>query len=62
MSNSVRLLLDQFDALPDLDKQTAAAAILRRTPADDLPFAALDELADELFSALDAEEDRAAGP
>ena len=58
MTAPVRRLLDLFDALPDPDKQAAAAAILRRLPGeDDISSAGFDELADELFAALDAEED-----
>lgn len=63
MSNRVRELIASFDALPEPDKRVAAAEILRRVPRTegDLSAAALDELAEELFSALDAEEvDRAA--
>lgn len=56
MSESVRQFLDLFDALPDADKQAAAAEILRRAPEGDVPASALDGLADELFAALDAEE------
>jgi hypothetical protein len=55
----VRQLLDSFEALPDADKHQAAVEILRRyggTGEGDLPEAALVELADELFRALDAEE------
>jgi hypothetical protein len=63
MSDPVRQLLALFDALPDPEKQSAAAEILRRAPAaGDVPVSALDGLADELFAALDAEESaRAAG-
>jgi hypothetical protein len=61
MSDSLRQLLDLFDSLPEADKQAAAAEILRRTPEGDLPASALDGLADELFSALDAEEADRAG-
>lgn len=58
MSDRVRDLIASFDALPDADKRVAAAEILRRVPRSegDLPHAALDELADELFAGLDAEE------
>ncbi|MFO0798025.1 MAG: hypothetical protein U0804_11140 [Gemmataceae bacterium] len=53
----VRQLLDLFDALPEPDKQAAAAEILRRLPgSDDLTPSDLDALADELFADLDAEE------
>lgn len=58
MSNPVRHLLELFDALPESDKQSAVAEILRRSPAAeaDIPAAGFDALADELFSTLDAEE------
>jgi hypothetical protein len=54
-------LLAAFDALPPDEQRQVAAEILRRTAASgDLPEAALDELADELFRGYDAEEaDRA---
>lgn len=64
MSNRVSQLLNLFDSLPDADKRSAVVEILRRSPPgeDDIPPHGLDELADELFAALDAEEDaRAAG-
>jgi hypothetical protein len=58
MSERVSQLLDLFDALPDPDKRSAVTEILRRHPLgeDDLSAAGLDELAGELFAALDAEE------
>jgi len=58
MSERVSQLLNLFDALPELDKQSAASEILRRSPWGevDLPSSELDALAGELFSALDAEE------
>ena len=57
MSDALRQLLDLFDALPDAEKQAAAAEILRRAPTGgDVPESALDGLAAELFAALDAEE------
>jgi hypothetical protein len=59
MTATVRQLLDSFEALPDADKHQAAVEILRRyggAAEGDLPEAALVELADELFRALDAEE------
>jgi hypothetical protein len=59
VTTAVQQLLASFDALPEADKQRAAAEILRRvTPAGegDLSEAALLEAADELFRALDAEE------
>ncbi len=59
MSEPVIRLLDLFDALPDPDKQSAVAEILRRSPPGeiDVPDAGLDTLAGELFAALDAEEE-----
>jgi hypothetical protein len=58
VSDPVRELLASFDALPESDKQVAAAEILRRTPMPegDVPASTLDTLADELFAGLDAEE------
>ena len=64
MSEPVSRLLVLFDALPEPDKQSAVAEILRRSPPGEanIPDAGLDALAGELFAALDAEEDaRAAG-
>ena len=59
MSEPVSRLLDLFDALPEPDKQSAVAEILRRSPPAeaDIPADGLDALAGELFAALDAEED-----
>ncbi len=59
MSEPVSRLLDLFDALPELDKQSAVTEILRRAPQGEanVPAAGLDALAGELFAALDAEED-----
>jgi hypothetical protein len=59
MSEPVTHLLALFDALPEPDKQSAVAEILRRSPpgAADIPATGLDALAGELFAALDAEED-----
>ena len=60
MTTAVQQLLNAFDALPETDKHQAAVAILRRVvvPVEgDLPESALVEAADELFRALDAEED-----
>jgi hypothetical protein len=61
MSAAVQQLLDSFDALAEVDKHQIAVEILRRfasTGAGDLPEEALVEAADELFRALDAEEER----
>lgn len=62
MSETVRDLLRAFDALSLAEQNEVAAEILRRwTPGGNLPDAALDELAAELFRRYDAEEaDRAA--
>ena len=50
-------LLKVFDALPAADQHEVAVAILRRaSSAEDIPDAALHELADELFRGYDAEE------
>ncbi len=59
MTAPVQQLLDSFDALPETDKHQAAVEILRRyvpPAAGDVSEAALVDLADELFCALDAEE------
>jgi hypothetical protein len=63
MSDRVQQLIASFDALPEPDKREAAAEILRRVPRPegDLSAGTLDELADELFAALDAEESVRAG-
>jgi hypothetical protein len=59
VSNRVSQLLSLFDSLPDDDKRSAVVEILRRSlPGEgDIPAHGLDALADELFVALDAEED-----
>jgi hypothetical protein len=63
MSTSARNLLAAFDALPPDEQRQVAVEILRRTaPADDIPEAALDELAAELFRGYDAEEAARAEP
>ena len=57
MSTAAKDLLTAFDALPSFAQHEVAVAILRRTAAtDDIPEAALHELADELFRGYDAEE------
>ncbi len=58
MSERVSRLLELFDALPEPDKRSAVAEILRRNPPGeaDIPPSGHDALADELFAALDAEE------
>jgi hypothetical protein len=58
MSDSVRDLLQVFDALPPSEQHEMAAEILRRCiPRNGIPDTALDELAAELFRGYDAEED-----
>jgi hypothetical protein len=58
MSETVRHLLDLFDALPEQEKRSAVLEILRRSvPVEaDITVHELNTLADELFSALDSEE------
>jgi hypothetical protein len=63
MTRTVDDLLRAFDALSPAEQHQLAAEILRRwTPDGDLPDAALDELAAELFRRYDAEEADRAGP
>lgn len=63
MTATARNVLAAFDALPPEEQRQVAAEILRRTaPAGDLPDAALDELAAELFRGYDAEEAARAHP
>jgi hypothetical protein len=63
MTASARDLLAAFDALSPAEQQQVAAEILRRSVAtDDLPEAALHELAAELFRGYDAEEAARANP
>lgn len=52
MSEPVTRLLDLFDALPEPDKQSAVAEILRRRSLGeaDIPPAGLDALAGELLA------------
>lgn len=58
MSEPILHLLELFDALPEPDKRSAVAEILRRNPPGeaDLTGAGHDALAAELFANLDAEE------
>jgi hypothetical protein len=58
-NTAVQHLLDSFDALADADKHRVAVEILRRDSANqgDVTDAGLIEAADELFLALDAEEE-----
>ncbi|MGH7224471.1 MAG: CRISPR-associated endonuclease Cas2, partial [Gemmataceae bacterium] len=65
MTTAVQQLLNAFDSLPEADKHQTAVEILRRVSVfgeGDLPEAALDELAAELFRSCDAEEDARAAP
>ena len=63
MIATARELLAAFDALPLPERQQAAAEIMRRAiSSDDLPEAALHQLADELFRSYDAEEAAHADP
>ena len=58
MSDSVIHLLDLFDALPEMEKQSALNEILLRVQSggEDPPTHVFDGLADELFVVMDAEE------
>ena len=57
MSTAAQDLLKAFDALPATAQHEVAVAILRRTASvDDIPDAAFDELAAELFRSYDADE------
>lgn len=61
MTAAVQNLLTSYDALPPAERHEAAVEILRRAgliPSGDVPDATLNELADELFQAMDAEEAR----
>lgn len=63
MTEIVRNLLRTFDALSPAEQHEMTAEILRRcAPGEDLPNAALDGLAAELFRSYDAEEDARAAP
>jgi|GEM_PF-3669300 len=54
-------LLADFDALPEAEKHAVAVEILHRLPEDgDLPEACMVAMADELFLAMDTEEERRA--
>jgi hypothetical protein len=58
MTAAVQHFLNAFDSLSEADKHEVAVEILRRwLPDGDVPDAALDELAAELFRSYDAEED-----
>jgi hypothetical protein len=63
MTEAVRDLLRTFDALSPAEQHEMTMEILRRgAPDDDLPDAALDEVAAELFRGYDAEEAARAAP
>jgi hypothetical protein len=63
MTEAVRDLLQAFNALSSAEKHQLTVEILRRgTPDEELPIAALDELAAELFRNYDAEESARAAP
>jgi hypothetical protein len=63
MTEAASDVLAAFDALSPADQQQVAVEILRRsTPAEDLPEAALDGLAAELFRAYDGEKAAYADP
>jgi hypothetical protein len=63
MTTSARDVLAAFDTLSPAEQQQVAVEILRRSAgAGELPDAAFDELAAELFRAYDAEETGRAAP
>ena len=63
MTASVQDLLAAFDALPPAEQHQVAVEILRRwVGSGEMPEAAYDELAAELFRAYDAEEAADANP
>lgn len=63
MTEAARDLLMAFEALSPAEQHQIVIELLRRTAAtDDLPEAALRELADELFRSYDAEETAHADP
>jgi hypothetical protein len=63
MTAQVRELLAAFDGLSPAEQQQLTKEILRRTSAaGDLPEAAFDELAAELFRGYNAEEAARAEP
>ena len=63
MTETMRDLLQAFDALPPTEQKQMAAEILRRcSPDESLPDTALDELTADLFRSYDAEEDARATP
>ena len=56
MSTAARDLLIAFNALPEPDRDAVISELLRRYPSGtgELPDAAFDELAEELFLTYDA--------
>lgn len=63
MTETVHNLLRMFETLSPAEQHEMTTEILRRgTPEEDLPAAALDELAAELFRSYDAEEAARAAP
>jgi hypothetical protein len=63
MTTAAQSLLTAFDALSPTEQQQVATEIMRRCAGtDDLPEAAMNELADDLFRAYDAEEAARADP
>jgi hypothetical protein len=57
MTAPAREVMAAFDALSPEEQREVTCEILRRSAgADDIPEAALHELADELFRSYDAEE------
>ena len=57
MTHAVSQIVNAFEALPEVEKYQAAVEILRRAPSGDQSDSFLLEAADELFRALDAEEE-----
>ena len=58
MSAAARQLLIAFDALPEPDRAAVISDLLERYPTGtgELPDAAFEEMAEELFLSYDAEE------
>jgi hypothetical protein len=56
MTQAALNLLAAFEALPAQEQHQVAAEIIRRTADAELPEAAFDELAAELFRGYEAEE------
>lgn len=64
MTAAAQQLLSAFDALPETERDAVLAELLLRRPvgAGDLPGAAFEELAEELFRTYDAAEAAGAAP